>query len=98
MTAEYRLRGVLADLETVHAAISDLSREHALPEDLTTPLRLALDELVAFLSGKEIARFKLPERLELMTDFPLSTFGKVSKKALVEMVAKKLAAEAGSRP
>ena len=45
---------------------------------------LALDELLVFLAGKEIARFKLPERLELMTEFPLSTFGKVSKKALVE--------------
>jgi anti-sigma regulatory factor (Ser/Thr protein kinase) len=43
---EYRLRGVLADLDTVHAAISDFGRQHALPEDLTTPLRLALDELI----------------------------------------------------
>jgi 2,3-dihydroxybenzoate-AMP ligase len=51
---------------------------------------LSLGELVAFLADKEIAKFKLPERLELMTDFPLSTFGKVSKKTLVEMVAKKL--------
>ena len=55
--------------------------------------RLSLEELVSFLAGKEIARFKLPERLELMNDFPLSSFGKVSKKALVEMVAAKLAAE-----
>ncbi len=47
---------------------------------------LTLDELLSFLSGKEIARFKLPERLELMSDFPLSTFGKVSKKSLVEML------------
>ena len=47
---------------------------------------LTLDELLSFLAGKEIARFKLPERLELMSDFPLSTFGKVSKKSLVEML------------
>ena len=46
MTAEYRLRGVLADLETVHRAISHLAQRHALPEDVTTPLRLALDELI----------------------------------------------------
>ncbi len=51
---------------------------------------LTLEALIAFLAGKEIARFKLPERLELMSDFPLSTFGKVSKKALVELVGKKL--------
>jgi 2,3-dihydroxybenzoate-AMP ligase len=56
-------------------------------------MSLSLADLVAFLSGKEIARFKLPERLELMSDFPLSTFGKVSKKSLVEQVAAKLAAE-----
>jgi 2,3-dihydroxybenzoate-AMP ligase len=54
---------------------------------------LSLDELLTFLAAKEIARFKLPERLELMSEFPLSAFGKVSKNALVEMVAKKLADE-----
>jgi len=54
---------------------------------------LTLAELAAFLRDKEIARFKLPERLELMGDFPLSTFGKVSKKTLVEMVSKKLDVE-----
>jgi len=59
--------------------------------------RLTLDELVAFLGTKEIARFKLPERLEILTEFPLSTFGKVSKKALVEMVTKKLEAEAARK-
>jgi 2,3-dihydroxybenzoate-AMP ligase len=52
---------------------------------------LKLDALVAFLHGKEIAKFKLPERLEIVSDFPLSSFGKVSKKSLVEMVSKKLA-------
>jgi hypothetical protein len=40
---------------------------------------------------QEIARFKLPERLEVLPDFPVSTFGKVSKKALGELVAAKLA-------
>jgi len=54
---------------------------------------LTLGELVEFLHAKEIARFKLPERLELMSDFPLSTFGKVSKKSLVEMVSSKLETE-----
>jgi 2,3-dihydroxybenzoate-AMP ligase len=51
---------------------------------------LALQELADFLSGKEIARFKLPERLELMGEFPVSAFGKVSKKTLVEIVSKRL--------
>jgi 2,3-dihydroxybenzoate-AMP ligase len=54
---------------------------------------LNLAELIEFLKGKEIAKFKLPERLELLSDFPVSTFGKVSKKALVEMVTAKLEQE-----
>jgi len=54
---------------------------------------LTLPELVAFLETREIARFKLPERLEVMADFPVSTFGKVSKKTLVETVAKKVGQE-----
>jgi 2,3-dihydroxybenzoate-AMP ligase len=54
---------------------------------------LDLQELVEFLKNKEIAKFKLPERLELLPDFPVSTFGKVSKKALVEMVTAKLERE-----
>jgi 2,3-dihydroxybenzoate-AMP ligase len=54
---------------------------------------LTLQALVDFLATKEIARFKLPERLEVLDELPVSTFGKVSKKALVEMVTAKLAAE-----
>lgn len=58
---------------------------------------LTLPELVAFLQTHEIARFKLPERLELLPDFPVSTFGKVSKKALGERIAAQLQAEAEAR-
>ncbi|HWI38059.1 MAG TPA: AMP-binding protein [Burkholderiales bacterium] len=47
--------------------------------------RVELPELVDFLKGKEIAKFKLPERMLVVDDFPVSTFGKVSKKALSEM-------------
>ena len=42
---------------------------------------------------QEFAKHKLPERLEIMDDFPLSNFGKVSKNKLVEMVTAKLEAE-----
>ena len=49
--------------------------------------RLEFPELVDFLKGKEIAKFKLPERMLVLDDFPVSTFGKVSKKALSEMAA-----------
>jgi non-ribosomal peptide synthetase component E (peptide arylation enzyme) len=57
---------------------------------------LTLEELVAFLAKQEIAKHKLPERLELLDDFPLSPFGKVSKKDLTEKIALKLR-QAGSR-
>ena len=57
---------------------------------------LSLDELVQFLAAKDMAKFKLPERLEIVNEFPVSTFGKVSKKALAETVAKKLEAERGA--
>jgi 2,3-dihydroxybenzoate-AMP ligase len=52
---------------------------------------LSLDELKRFLLDKEIAKFKLPERLEVLQEFPLSPFGKVSKKTLSEMFAKSAA-------
>lgn len=54
--------------------------------------QLTLAALVEFLKAQEIARFKMPERLEVVSDFPVSTFGKVSKKALGETIAAKLAA------
>jgi 2,3-dihydroxybenzoate-AMP ligase len=43
---------------------------------------LSFGELVDFLKTKEIAKFKLPESMLVLDDFPVSTFGKVSKKAL----------------
>ena len=49
---------------------------------------LNLQGLVSFLKTKEIAKFKLPERLEILEDFPVSSFGKVSKKALADMAAR----------
>jgi 2,3-dihydroxybenzoate-AMP ligase len=55
---------------------------------------LTLKELTGFLQQQEIARFKLPERLEIVDEFPVSTFGKVSKKLLAERIAAKLAAGA----
>src|SRR3954452_23124912 len=50
--------------------------------------QLTFPELVDFLKTKEIAKFKLPERMMVVDDFPVSTFGKVSKKALSEMAAR----------
>ncbi len=55
--------------------------------------KLSLETLVDFLAAKEIAKFKLPERLEILDQFPVSTFGKISKKGLVETITKTLMAE-----
>jgi 2,3-dihydroxybenzoate-AMP ligase len=49
---------------------------------------LAFDELTEFLLGFEIAKFKLPERLEFFDSLPLSGFGKVSKKELALRLAR----------
>jgi 2,3-dihydroxybenzoate-AMP ligase len=54
---------------------------------------LSLRELVEFLMKEEIAKHKLPERLEIVDEFPLSPFGKVSKKDLTERITRKLQAE-----
>lgn len=51
---------------------------------------LTLNEIVSFLMKEEIAKHKLPERLEIVDDFPLSPLGKVSKKDLAERIARKL--------
>ena len=54
---------------------------------------LALPELVAFLRGKQIASFKLPERLELFSELPVSPVGKILKRALREAVVARMTAE-----
>jgi 2,3-dihydroxybenzoate-AMP ligase len=54
---------------------------------------LTLQQLVQFLMNKEIAKHKLPERLEILEEFPLSPLGKVSKKDLTERMAQMLKSE-----
>lgn len=58
-----------------------------------TGASLSLHELLSFLRQKQIATYKLPERLELLASFPLTSIGKVSKKDLREDIARKLKAE-----
>ncbi|MFQ5826687.1 MAG: (2,3-dihydroxybenzoyl)adenylate synthase, partial [Dehalococcoidia bacterium] len=54
---------------------------------------ITFDELIAFLRKKQIASFKLPERIEVIEQFPLTAIGKISKKDLREDIAGKLGAE-----
>ncbi len=53
-----------------------------------------LDEIKHFLLSCEIAKFKLPERLEIVSEFPVSGAGKILRRALRDIVAKKLLQEA----
>ena len=62
MSDEHRLRGVLADLDTVHAAVSDFSRRHGVPDDVSTPMRLALDELITNVVEHGFAGVALDQR------------------------------------
>jgi 2,3-dihydroxybenzoate-AMP ligase len=54
---------------------------------------LSFDELISFLKQQNIASFKLPERLELVTEFPVSPVGKILKRQLRDQVASTLEQE-----
>jgi 2,3-dihydroxybenzoate-AMP ligase len=56
---------------------------------------LDLRGLTGFLEDKRIARFKLPERLEVLDQLPVTPVGKISKKDLREDVKRKLEREGG---
>lgn len=56
--------------------------------------KLTLPELSEFLLGCGIAKFKLPERLEIVDEFPVSPAGKVLRRKLREMIEEKLATDA----
>jgi 2,3-dihydroxybenzoate-AMP ligase len=58
---------------------------------------LTFDELIAHLRAQQIAAFKLPERLEVMPSFPVSSVGKILKRELREIVAQRIADEAAAR-
>ncbi|MDB5360407.1 MAG: AMP-dependent synthetase and ligase [Rhodospirillales bacterium] len=51
--------------------------------------------LADFLTGFGLAKYKCPERIETIEDFPLTRVGKVDKPALKRRIAEKLAEESG---
>ena len=55
---------------------------------------LELPRLSSFLLEQRIARFKLPERLEVLEQFPISAAGKILRRDLRERIATTLADEA----
>jgi non-ribosomal peptide synthetase component E (peptide arylation enzyme) len=54
-------------------------------------------ELGEFLQGLGIAKYKLPERVEAIDAFPLTTVGKADKSKLRSMVAERLVAESSRK-
>ncbi|MGG4212941.1 (2,3-dihydroxybenzoyl)adenylate synthase [Paenibacillus sp. FSL L8-0638] len=48
-------------------------------------------ELKKFLRERGLAAYKIPDRIEFITEFPQTSVGKVSKKALREMITQQLA-------
>ena len=59
---------------------------------------LTLESLAEHFEQARIARFKFPERLELVQSLPLTSVGKVNKRALREDIAAKLRAAAEVQP
>ena len=58
--------------------------------------KLKLDILLDFLRAEGLATWQLPERLELMEEFPRSAGGKTLKRDLTAMVTEKLKLEAAT--
>ncbi|MBI2013932.1 MAG: AMP-binding protein [Candidatus Rokubacteria bacterium] len=58
---------------------------------------VTLAELVQYLEGRQLARQKFPERLEIVAEFPMTPSGKVQKFRLRQLVAEKLAGDPGRR-
>jgi 2,3-dihydroxybenzoate-AMP ligase len=54
---------------------------------------LTHEELVSFLQSRDIARFKLPERLEIVDEFPISPAGKILRRELRAQINRKLQSE-----
>jgi 2,3-dihydroxybenzoate-AMP ligase len=54
---------------------------------------ITLAELTEFLMAQKIAKFKLPERLEVVAEFPISPAGKILRRLLRERIVEALAAD-----
>jgi 2,3-dihydroxybenzoate-AMP ligase len=54
---------------------------------------LSLETLAAFLAARGLARFKLPERIEVLEAMPLTNVGKIKKTELKRAIENRIAAE-----
>jgi 2,3-dihydroxybenzoate-AMP ligase len=58
-------------------------------------MTIELSEIVAHLERKRVAKFKFPERLEVVDNFPMTAVGKIAKKLLRERIEEVLTRERG---
>ncbi|KJR98207.1 MAG: 2,3-dihydroxybenzoate--AMP ligase [Peptococcaceae bacterium BRH_c4a] len=58
---------------------------------------ITFEEIFKFLSSLNIAKFKIPERVEVVREFPLSPAGKILKRRLREDITEKLALEKSAK-
>jgi len=54
---------------------------------------VTLEELVAYLDAKQLAKQKFPERLEIVSELPMTPSGKVQKYRLRKLIESKIEAE-----
>jgi non-ribosomal peptide synthetase component E (peptide arylation enzyme) len=92
---------------SMHPAVAD-AKLVAMPDDfygekacvyiIVRPGQRApnLKELANFLFGKGLAKYKCPERIEVIEQFPLTRVGKLDKSALKAAIAETLKREAVS--
>jgi len=60
-------------------------------------VEITLQDLIDHLTKKKVAKFKYPERLEVVDSFPYTSVDKVSKKALREDIEAKLLRDSNSK-
>jgi 2,3-dihydroxybenzoate-AMP ligase len=73
------------------AVLGERACAYLIQEKETPPV--TVESLAAHLNDQGLARYKFPERIEIVESFPLSNVGKISKKLLREDVGAKLARE-----
>jgi 2,3-dihydroxybenzoate-AMP ligase len=57
---------------------------------------IGLSEIVAHLEQKRVAKYKFPERLEVVDSFPTTAVGKIAKKVLRERIERTLSRESAA--
>ncbi len=91
-TLVYRLPAV-AQVAAVAMPVPDLGERVALYVVLRPGATLTLDDVRTAMAGDDVARYKWPERLEIVDELLTTKVGKIDKKALREDLATRLAAD-----